>query len=86
MRYFIFYYNWITKGSSGDGNIFYWSADMPHNDRIRTDAAESIAENLKGARELPLMTDIVITGFNEFKSREDFEGFSGYKIESGSRS
>ncbi len=74
MRYFIFYYNWsdLLGPKFGWGNVFVKSECFPSQRDIKDKA-----EEMCGHKEFPpaYKTDIVLTGWNEFKSKEDYEAF-----------
>lgn len=67
MRYFIFYY--IIEGNFIDGgHVRYISENgkFPNRNRIKKTAALMYACDPE---------EVLITGFNEFKNREDFDNF-----------
>lgn len=63
-RYFLFSYSYTT----GTGNLAISSMEFPSNKHLR-----NLMSGLSGAD----VKDIVILGWNEFKSEEDFLNFLG---------
>lgn len=66
MRYFFFTYISKNNAYSADGNCFLESEKFPSNEQIK-----SIAEARNPG------TTAVITWWNEFKSKEDYDAFYG---------
>lgn len=71
-RYFLFHY---TVGCSrgvvgGDGNLWVESSEFPSNTLLKEKALSSLSYK-------PPDATVVITGWNEFKTRDDYLGFTG---------
>jgi len=62
MRYFLFSYTWTGRGRKGHGNLAFGCGDgFPNrNDILRQAAVNSAVE------------DIVISGWTEFNSEQDY--------------
>ena len=75
MRYLFFHYSWTVNrtkrqpSSRGDGNLFAAFSLFPSNNLVK-----AIARPL-----CPIDAVIVVTGWQEFKSREDFFSFTDAK-------
>ena len=67
MRYFLFTYTGVTDVQSSVGNLWGEFDSFPSNAFLKSEAAEDSGLN---------DADIVITGWNEFKSKEDYDSFS----------
>lgn len=69
MRYFFFSYNVQNDKKVGRGNIGIMKETFPSDDELREIAAERNPEMTSD--------NIIITGWNEFKSEEDYYSFFG---------
>ncbi len=66
-RYLFFSYTCISDTHHGTGNLWGDFDSFPSNDMLKSKAKLSSVEGCT----------IVITGWNEFKSKEDFNAFTG---------
>lgn len=64
MRYFLFHYTFQTPTRSGDGNMAIQSEGFPANKWLKEQAT-------------PDASSVVITGWSEFASEEDYNAFCG---------
>jgi hypothetical protein len=71
MRYFLFSYTFSAIAKAGHGNLFFTSDVFPSNDMLTVEAEKIVSKTVDD------ITSIVITGWNEFKSKEDFNSFVG---------
>lgn len=70
MRYFLFHYTFVAGVQSGRGNLFFSHKTFPSMKWVKE---QFMNDCPKGAK-------IVISGWNEFNSKEDFDCFTeGYK-------
>jgi len=69
MRYYLFYYTWSNKrmATSGDGNLFIEFDVLPSNKQLKQQVKKVI----------PKGSTVVIAGWSEFSSKEDYENFRG---------
>lgn len=65
MRYFLFTYTITNNAYTGNGSLWIAASRFPSNNYIRSQATKNSKAD-----------SIVITGWNEFKNKKDFEAFT----------
>ena len=66
MRYFFFSYVANHKSGQATGNLFFSRNDFPSREWIANEIKKDIS-----------LSNIAITGWQEFNSKEDYDAFSG---------
>ncbi len=69
MRYFLFTYAYANDMKYGNGNILIISDEFPSQEWIKSE--------IKNTHVDKAISDIAITGWNEFKTENDFNLFTG---------
>lgn len=65
MRYFFVYYTWSGENKNGDGNLRFEFDGFPSNEGLKEVAK----------RNCPCTADVIISGWQEFASKEDYLAF-----------
>jgi hypothetical protein len=73
MRYFLFTYTWQNRYRVGDGNLWISSDNFPSYKFLKESARSQIHDS---------DVIVVITGWNEFKCKEDYLAFTGEESDS----